>query len=145
MSRLSDAAYPYRTSQVGALCIISAASSAAIQIGDRGETRATLRALAVQRKEDHTEAGNVYFESYSIFSKPYAILVDPTADEEDMPAAFSHAEPCIRVGYIRIIAAGSAASVQLGNSRLVGGDSRIKHIRQFPKQQPAPLPDDAIK
>ncbi|MCR2803149.1 spore germination protein GerPE [Paenibacillus soyae] len=137
MSKMTSASFPPRTSQVGVLCIISAASAAAVQLGDRGETRAKLRALAVQRQEDHTESGNVYFESYPLFRRPYPVLRDPVAESGALiETRFENAEPCIRVGCIRIIAAGNASSVQIGNGKLVSGDSRIKHIRQYPKQQP---------
>jgi spore germination protein PE len=38
------------------------------------------------------------------------------------------------VGCIRVIAAGSASSIQAGNNMRLLGDSRIKHIRQYPKK-----------
>jgi spore germination protein PE len=136
MSKRISAAFPPRTSQVGALCIISAGSAATVQLGDRGETRARLRALAVQRKEDHTESGNVYFESYPIFSRHHPILRDPAIESGAyIQTSFENADPCIRVGCIHVIAAGNASSVQIGNGKLVTGDSRIKNIRQYPKQQ----------
>lgn len=114
-----------------------------MQLGDRGETRARLRALAVQRKENHTEYGNAYFESYPIFSRPHPVLRDPAIESGAyIQTSYENADPCIRVGCILVTAAGSASSVQIGNGKLVTADSRIKHIRQYPKQQPGEQPGE---
>lgn len=130
--------FPIRTAQVGAICVISAASGAAVQFGDRGETNAKLSALAVQRAEDHTSAGDVYFESYPLFNRQLPELTDPLYDTGKLLRYNrTNGSPCILVGYIRIIAAGSASSIQIGNSMRVTSESRIKHIRQYPKQEPA--------
>ncbi|WP_182914207.1 spore germination protein GerPE [Paenibacillus sp. 1011MAR3C5] len=127
--------HPTRTSQVGAICIISASSSTAIQFGDRCRTDARLLALAVQRKEDHATSGDVYFESYRIFSRPAPILIDPAFDEgRVLRMSRTNCEPCIRVGFIRVIAAGNSTSIHIGNGHCVTGNSRIKHIRQYPKE-----------
>lgn len=132
-------AYPVRTANIGALCITSAASSAIVQIGDRGVTTARLRSLSVQRQEDHRTAGDVYFESYRIFSRPLPALYDPDYDHgQVIQLNRIHACPNITVGNIRVIAAGSAASIQAGNGMRIISDSRIKHIRQYPRPKPIP-------
>lgn len=122
-----------RTSQVGVLTIIGASSSTMVQIGDRGRTDARIRALAVQRQEEHLTAGEVYFESYEVFSRPLPVLSDPAYEAgEVIRAERKHEQPCIRVGCIRVTAAAVASSIQIGNGRSVRGEARIKHIRQYP-------------
>ncbi|MFD0586766.1 spore germination protein GerPE [Paenibacillus sp. GCM10027627] len=138
---MNSGPYPYRTSQVGAVSIISAASAGSVQFGDRGETDAKLQALAVQRAEDHAKSGNVYFESYEMFERQRPVLVDPAYDAGEVVTVNRINEcPIIHVGWIEIIASGSAASILIGNSNRLTGDSRIKHIRQYPKKGANKLP-----
>lgn len=122
-----------RTSQVGVLSIIGASSSTTVQLGDRGETDAKARALAVQRQEEHLTAGEVFFESYDVFSRPLPVLTDPAYEAGQVIQTWrSNAQPCIRVGCIRVTAAAVASTIQIGNGRSVRGEARIKHIRQYP-------------
>lgn len=122
-----------RTSQVGVLYIIGASSSTTVQLGDRGETDAMARALAVQRQEEHLTSGEVFFESYDVFSRPLPVLVDPAYDAgQVIKVRRSNAQPCIRVGCIRVTAAAVASTIQIGNGRSVRCEARIKHIRQYP-------------
>lgn len=131
--------YPIRTAKIGAIVIISASQAAAIQMGDRGATNAKLRALALQRQEDHLTSGDVFFESYRIFDRPFSVLTDSEFDNgEVVHINRINALPYITVGYIRVIATGSAASIQAGNGMRYTGESRIKHIRQYPRPKPYP-------
>jgi spore germination protein PE len=131
--------YPVRTAHVAYLYIISASQAASVQIGDRATTDARLRALAVQREEDHISGGNAYFEAYSVFSSqlPAFAESDETAAKQ-VAVQRINCSPQINVGCIKIIAAGSASSIQLGNGMQLRGESRIKHIRQFAKPGSAP-------
>jgi spore germination protein PE len=142
MNRINDQSlntYHVRTATVGFLRIISVAQAGIVQLGDRAETKAKLRALAVQRKEDHLTAGEVYFEAYEIFSRPLPILIDSEFDNAQGIELFrTNCAPNITVGYIQVIASGSAASIQIGNGVNLNAESRIKHIRQFPNQNSAP-------
>jgi spore germination protein PE len=124
-----------RTAVIGFVYVVSAASASAVQFGDRGETAGRLWGLAVQRAEDHLTAGSVYFESYDLFSRPYPVLSDEAFDSGNA-VTVKRDNPCqrISVGCIRVIAAGSASSIQAGNNMRLLGDSRIKHIRQYPKK-----------
>jgi spore germination protein PE len=131
--------YPIRTANIGWITIISAASSAAVQFGDRGETNARLRALALQRQESHSTAGDVFFESYPVFYRDLPKLIDPDYDNGQVLALErSNCSPNITVGCIHIIAAGSSASILAGNGMNLTADSRIKHIRQYPRPRPVP-------
>ncbi|WP_162848396.1 spore germination protein GerPE [Paenibacillus nanensis] len=121
-----------RTSHVGVLRVIGATSATMVQIGDRGETDGRIRALAVQREEGHLTAGEVFFESYAIFSRPVPVLSDPAYESGQLiQTKRSNVNPCIRVGCIRVTAAAAASSIQIGNGNQVRGESRIKHIRQY--------------
>ncbi|WP_243864599.1 spore germination protein GerPE [Paenibacillus castaneae] len=131
--------YPIRTAKLGTLYIISASQAAAVQIGDRGSTNAKLFALAVQRRADHKTSGDVFFESYRIFDRPLPVLSDPEYENGDMiQIERIHCSPYITVGRIKIIATGSSASIQIGNSMRYTAESRIKHIRQYPRPRPVP-------
>lgn len=121
-----------RTSHVGVLYIIGATSATMVQIGDRGETDAKIRALAVQREVGHLTAGEVFFESYAVFSRPLPELSDPAYESgQVLQTKRSNVKPCIRVGCIRVTAAAAASSIQIGNGNRIRGESRIKHIRQY--------------
>ncbi|MGG4143129.1 spore germination protein GerPE [Paenibacillus algorifonticola] len=131
--------YPIRTAEVGVLTIISASGSAIVQLGDRGLSTPKLRALALQREISHDQAGDVYFESYDLFTQSF-----PSFDDFDGPAKdMVHIKrtnhcPRIVVGCVYIIAMGSSSSVQAGNAMETIAESRIKHIRQF--KRPIPVP-----
>jgi spore germination protein PE len=131
--------YPIRTSNVGFVLVISASQSAIVQFGDRAETNAKLRAIALQRQEDHLTAGNVFFESYPFFSRRLPELNDPDFDNgQVLQLNRTNCYPNINVGFIHLIAASSSASVQVGNGMCLRGESRIKHIRQYPRPKPVP-------
>lgn len=139
MNVQSENSYPIRTSNVGSICIISVASAGAVQFGDRAETKGMIRALALQRKEDHTTAGDVFFESYPIFYRPLPVLVDPEfEDGRGVQLIRTNCSPNIIVGNIHVIASGSSASIQIGNGMKLTGESRIKHIRQYPRPSTVP-------
>ncbi|MUT66714.1 spore germination protein GerPE [Paenibacillus sp. NEAU-GSW1] len=134
-----DRDFPVRTAEIGFVNIVSVSSAAIIQFGDRGEYTPTLTALAVQREESHATAGQVYFESYSIFSRPLPVLQDPAFDTyESVSIARSNSTPRISVGCIIITAVGSSASLQAGNAMRTMAVSRIKHIRQYKKTKMTP-------
>jgi spore germination protein PE len=126
--------FPVRTSEIAFVNVISLASASIVQIGDRGSTHAKLRALAVQRKEDHSTAGEAYFESYDIFSRPWPIISDPwlQSGQPDNLNRCNHS-PRISVGCVSVIALSSSSSLHVGNSYSVVGEARVKHIRQFPQ------------
>lgn len=131
-SELGRSSYPVRTSYVGRIDVIDVALSAVLQLGDRGETNASLWALAVQRQEAHSAAGEAYFESYPMFSRSRPILNDPAYDANQViELERINCKPHISVGCLRILAVSSAASLLIGNEKRLTAESRIKHIRQF--------------
>lgn len=139
MNVQSENSYPIRTANVGSVCIISVAQAGTVQFGDRAETNGLIRALALQRQEDHTTAGDVFFESYPLFFRPLPVLVDPVFENgQGVQLMRTNCSPNIIVGNIQVIAAGSSASIQIGNGMKLTGESRIKHIRQYPRPKPVP-------
>lgn len=126
-----------RTASIGAIYVISLAQSGILQVGDRYATNAKLQALAVQRQESHATAGEVFFESYRIFSRDLPELTDLyDGDGQVVQMTRTLCDPRIVVGSIRVIAAGSSASILAGNGKCYTADSRIKHIRQYPRPKP---------
>ncbi|WP_424766198.1 spore germination protein GerPE [Paenibacillus sp. sgz302251] len=134
-----EEAFPTRTANLGSLCIISASQTACVQLGDRGQTTASLQALSLQRQQDHTSAGDVFFESYPIFNRAPPILNDAEYDNgQVVNLERVNLSPNICVGSVHIIAAGAASSIQAGNGMRLTTYSRIKHIRQYPRPRPVP-------
>lgn len=142
MNRINDqtrSTYAVRTSSVGFLRVISIAQAGVFQVGDRANTNSKLRAIAVQRQEDHMKSGEAFFESYEIFNRPLPVLHDPEFDDGNgIQLSRTNCSPNITVGYLQVIAAGSAASILIGNGVNLQAESRIKHIRQFPRPHPYP-------
>ncbi|WP_229750253.1 spore germination protein GerPE [Paenibacillus nasutitermitis] len=140
-----DTCYPIRVSEVGYFHLISVGDSSIVQFGDRADLNASLRALAVQRQSDHLLEDDVYFEAYSIFSRPrqaYPSLKN--FDDGYMTVKTCHLQPRIHVGCIEIIAASASASILIGNGRNQTAESRIKHIRQYAKPPSTTGPQAAI-
>jgi spore germination protein PE len=131
--------YPIRTSNVGAVCLIDVSIAGVVQFGDRAETNARLKALAVQRQEDHKTAGDVFFESYDMFYQPRPVLNDPDFDNGQV-IQFSRNNCCpnITVGFIHVIATGASSSILIGNGMCLDNESRIKHIRQYARRKAFP-------
>ncbi|SDW58093.1 spore germination protein GerPE [Paenibacillus sp. CF384] len=130
--------YPVRVSEVGGLYLTNVGSASVVQIGDRAEVNASLRALAVQRAADHAESGNVYFESYSIFDRPTPSWDPLGIASDDVPTFIktTNCQPSISVGCIEVIAVSSAANVLIGNGLKMRAESRVKHIRQYARSIP---------
>lgn len=131
--------YPIRTANVGGICIIDVSIAGIVQLGDRAETNARLKALAVQRQEDHTTAGDVFFESYNMFYRPRPVLNDPDFDNGKVIQLIRDNRcSSITVGSIHVIAVGASSSLQIGNGMCLTNESRIKHIRQYPRRKALP-------
>lgn len=139
MNEQAENTYPIRTANVGSICIISVSQAGYVQLGDRAVTNAKLRGIALQRQEDHTAAGDVFFESYPLFYRPLPVLDDPEYDYGLVISLHrTNCKPNISVGHIQVIAAGAASSIQAGNGMSLTGESRIKNIRQFPRPKSYP-------
>ncbi|MWC29253.1 spore germination protein GerPE [Paenibacillus sp. MMS18-CY102] len=141
---LPDPAFPEpqccsgRTYEVGGIDINTIAQAGVLQIGDRVDSKAMLVGLAVQRQEDHPYAGDVFFESYTIFDRPLPVLYDANDDDSKVEMERFNACPLLSVGCITITSAGAASQIVVGCQKTHRAESRIKHIRQFAGRRPLP-------
>ncbi|EFM09916.1 spore germination protein [Paenibacillus curdlanolyticus YK9] len=129
---------PDRTYEVGGIDINTISQAGVLQIGDRVESTAMLRGLAVQRQEDHPYAGDVFFESYTIFDRSIPVIVDANDDDSIVEMERFNACPLLSVGCITITSAGAASQIVVGCQKSHRAESRIKHIRQFAGRRPLP-------
>ncbi|MCQ6560413.1 spore germination protein GerPE [Paenibacillus mendelii] len=130
--------YPIRTAELAVLEIISASGSSIVQVGDRSEIDAKLRALAVQRQASHAEAGEVYFESYSVFDRPVPAIIEPVDEQTTVHVTTRNLQPRICVGCVEVIAVSSSSLILIGNGMNTRCESRVKHIRQYAGSKPTP-------
>lgn len=127
-----------RVSEVQGIRLLNISQAGVMQLGDRSESNSMLRAIALQRQEDHPYAGDVFFESYVIFSRPIPEIIDANDDDSIVQTYRLNQNPCISVGCIAITSAGAASQIVIGRGQTHRAESRIKHIRQFAGHQPLP-------
>lgn len=131
-----------RTARLGHLSIINVSLSGIVQLGDHDSYTPSVRAIAVQRQEDHLTAGEAAFAAYPVFSRPFPTPPSPWTggcSADGIILDKHHHCPDIHVGSISIIGVGSSSLVQAGNGRHTQAESRVKHIRQF-RDSPRELP-----
>jgi len=123
-----------RTAHLGSLSIVNVSLSGIVQLGDHERYTPRLRAIAVQRQEDHLTAGEAAFASYPVFWRPFPAPPAPPVCGCPAPGVTLTKRqlcPDIRVGSVSIIGVGSSSMIQAGNGLSTHAESRIKHIRQF--------------
>lgn len=120
-----------RTSYIGAVELIGIGLSCVAQFGDTGRIHSRNKVLAVQRQLDHRVGGEVEFESYPLFYKPFVQLKEETADAADVRTIRTNQIPGIQVGAVSVIAFSSSAIMLVGNAVEAELETRLKHIRQF--------------
>lgn len=116
-----------RSSSVDCLNIKTVSFSSVIQLGDSTHLNGLSRILAVQREYDIFFGWEGNFQDYSIFSEP--IPLPPI--RENIVIHRRNLNPIIKVGRIDIIGVAAASTVQIGNSKTVCLESRVKHIRHL--------------
>ena len=121
-----------RKTVAGELSVVSTDETTVVQIGDAGTLAPLARVLAVQREKAVFRVGEFSMRNYSVFSRPAAPSIRP----EPVAMRRIPAQPAIRIGRIRILAASSAVIIQIGSSRELAAEARIKHIRQLFRQAP---------
>jgi spore germination protein PE len=103
-------------------------TSSIVFIGDNLVIDAYLKAIAVQREvanfEDEEE-GN--FADYRVFSQS---IPEPDPEPE-IEFAVDNRESFIQVGRMNVVSMADSAVVQIGSTRLVSGEARIKQFRQL--------------
>lgn len=118
-----------RTAHLGSISVVNVSLSGIIQLGDHERYTPSVRAIAVQRQEDHLIAGEALFAAYPIFWRPFPQLAAPAV-------RVTKEQICerIHVGRISVVGVGSSSLLQAGNSCFTQAESRIKHIRQFQRR-----------
>ncbi|MFD9624753.1 spore germination protein GerPE [Peribacillus muralis] len=119
-----------RISKVKSLLSDTVSFCSTMQIGDTSYIDGYALALAVQKKSETFGAVDIQFRDYDIFKRPIYIprLYEP------VNTIFSNPNPFIHVGNIDIIGISSSSVVGVGNVGHIRMESRVKHIRQVPKQ-----------
>ncbi|MGG0410477.1 spore germination protein GerPE [Peribacillus simplex] len=128
-----------RISKVKSLLSDTVSFSSTLQIGDTSYIDGNALAIAVQKKSETFDSVDVHFENYDIFKKPLYI---PRLNEPVI-SSFSNPNPFIRVGNINIIGISSSSVVGVGNVGHARMESRVKHIREVPKENEEPSIEDS--
>lgn len=116
-----------RTSIVPTIFINSIAFSSIFEIGDANRVDANSQAIAVQREYPLFVEDEADFASYQIFSE---IIPLPTSYGK-VTSTFIHENPIIKVQSLNITGVSNASIVQVGSSKTVNAEARVKHIRQL--------------
>jgi spore germination protein PE len=116
-----------RTSVVDHLRLNIASFSSTIEFGDISYYQAFSRALAVQREKKIFFGGEGSFDQYPIFSEP--IPIPPIT--ENINIMYHQVKPVIKVKNIDITAVSASSLLQVGSTRNIYAETRIKHIRQI--------------
>ncbi|MEC0752403.1 spore germination protein GerPE [Bacillus haynesii] len=119
-----------RTSKVKFLKVHSVGISSALQIGDAEEQFLKAKVLAVQRYLSlfYGNEGSFKQDDFQLFRQPIPHLLPETG----VCSAFFHEIPFIRVRAIKINGVSSSSVAQIGSTRRINADSRVKHIRKLP-------------
>lgn len=101
--------------------------SSIIQVGDSCILDAFSRALAVQREAEifYGQEGNT--PSFPVTTKPIPFL----PINENISIRSHHFNPVIKVQKIDIIGISNASVLNVGTTRNVSMEARVKHIRQL--------------
>ncbi|PLR97672.1 spore germination protein GerPE [Bacillus sp. T33-2] len=116
-----------RTSVVDEIKISTLSFSSIFQIGDAEITNGFSRAIAVQREAETFFGNEGNFAAFPIFSEP--IPIPPI--EEELSFIKEHINPVIKVNNIIVTGVSSSSVVQLGSTRSISMEARVKHIRQL--------------
>ncbi|WP_246938665.1 spore germination protein GerPE [Bacillus pinisoli] len=116
-----------RTSIVPHIYVNSLAFSSVFEIGDAHAIDLTSRAIAVQRQYPLFVENEASFSDYQVFSEP---IPDPVLDEP-VYSTFIHENPVIKVDSVYLIGASNASVMQIGSTKSIKAEARVKHIRQL--------------
>lgn len=123
-----------RKSVVWELSVISIDNSSAVEIGDCDWVAPTSNVLSVQRELAMFRLNEFRLRDYGLFNRP---VVHPAVTEHVFMNRIQ-AYPVIRVGRIRVTALSSSCVIQIGSSRRLHAESRMKHIRHLFRDEPVP-------
>jgi spore germination protein PE len=127
-----------RISKVKSIVSDTTSFSSTLQIGDTSYIDGNSQALAVQKRSETFHSVDIHFEDYEIFKRPFYI---PRLNEPVI-SSFSNPNPFIQVGNINIIGISASSVVGVGNVCHARMESRVKHIREVPKEnEETPIED----
>ncbi|MGU3470444.1 spore germination protein GerPE [Paenibacillus sp. D51F] len=120
-----------RTSYIGSFQLISVGLATVVHFGDAASINARSTGLAVQRQLDNRAGGEVDYDGYTLFQKPFNIVEEESPDAADIVTRTVNPSPSINIGTINIIASSGASVIVAGNAMDALMESRLKHIRQY--------------
>lgn len=130
-----------RTSSVDSININSVTLSSIVELGDSSMIQSFSRALAIQREQELFFGNEGDFSAYSIFSEKLPLL--PIT--EALSLQFDNqASPIIKVKNINLTGVSSSSIVQIGSSRMIQMETRIKHIRHLMKDKASYNPKSGV-
>ncbi|MDA1475975.1 spore germination protein GerPE [Bacillus changyiensis] len=120
-----------RTSKVQFLKAQTVVTTSALQIGDTEELVLKAKVLAIQRYRSrfHGHEGSFKQDDFPLFQQPIPQLLPETG----VSSSFFHEIPVIRVRAVKIGGIGTSSVVQVGSTKRINADIRVKHIRQLPR------------
>lgn len=115
-----------RVSVVKNVDVTDVTSSSVFQIGDSSHIHSRSRALAVQREVELFFGREGNFDAFPIFTMdiPRPILRKPTITRHNL-------SPFIKVDNVNIIGVAASSVFQIGSTKTIDNETRIKHIRQL--------------
>ncbi|WFA06397.1 spore germination protein GerPE [Bacillus sp. HSf4] len=103
--------------------------SSTLKIGDTDELNLKTKILAVQRSLSlfFGNEGSLRQEDFQLYRQPIPQLLPETG----VRSAFFHEVPVIRVRAIKVLGVSTSSVAQVGSTRRIMADSRVKHIRKL--------------
>jgi spore germination protein PE len=128
-----------RTSVVNHVKVTSISTSSTLIVGDSVKITSRTRALAVQRQVAVFFANEGEFEDYPLFTKE---IPQPSISER-LNMSIVQESPFIKVNSIYVIGVAASSTMQIGSTRIIDLESRLKHFRQFVTSE-TPINREAI-
>ncbi|KRE73769.1 spore germination protein GerPE [Paenibacillus sp. Soil750] len=123
-----------RLSIVGNIYINSIGSASTMHTGDNVYTALQNRVFAVQREVPIYYGNEGSFAAYPFYQRPFPIPQPP----EPFTMCVDNLGSYITVRNIRILGVAASSLFQIGSNRVTTAETRIKNIRQFVTNKPAP-------
>jgi spore germination protein PE len=116
-----------RISRVGQIKVTSTQFSSIVHIGDSCRVQPVSWILAVQKEVPRYWGNEGDFSKYGIYTQE----IPKSQRKEELEMTTVNANPYIDVNTIYIIGISTAAVLQVGSTRDIETDSRVKHIRKL--------------
>ncbi|MEX2461447.1 MAG: spore germination protein GerPE [Paenibacillaceae bacterium] len=116
-----------RISIVKNIEVSSVTSASTFIVGDTVKITARTRAIALQRQVAKFFANEGEFADFPMFTKE---IVKPSL-EGRVNMCVRNESPYIKVNNIDVIGVAEASTMQIGSTRILDVEARIKHFRQY--------------